>query len=442
VWRLAAGSAAEITSGGAPVMLEWDNGQGLLYTREITLDENFLFSVTDRVLNRSGSEVRLNPYQLVARNSLPADFSGFFVLHEGPIGALNGKEEKLDYADMRDGEILERKNATGWLGMTDKYWMVSMLPSPDDKNNARIVAAEENGTYLYQTDLVGSQQVVAAGGTAEHATHVYAGVKRTEVMHAYEEKLGVRQLDLSLDFGMWYFITKPFYYLLHLLFSTTGSIALGILLMTVVVRAGVFPLANKSFRSMARMKVISPQLQALQEKHKGDKAGLQMAIFELYKRENVNPFSGCWPILIQIPIFFALYKVILLSVELRHAPFWGWISDLSAPDPTSMFNLFGLIDWTPPQMLMIGGWPLLFCLSMIVQKRLSPPMPDPVQERIQTMFPYIITVMMAHFASGLVIYWTWSNVLSCIQQYYILKKVGGEDTSLLRGHAARRKKKE
>ncbi len=443
-WRLAKGSAPELVSGGAPVLLEWDNGQGLTFLREIALDEKYLFTITTRVTNTSGAEVKLNPYQVVARNNLPRDYSGFFVLHEGPIGALDGVEEKISYADLRDGESIDRRSTTGWLGITDKYWLVAMLPPPTETLTGRVIGAKRGGTsgHVYQTDLVSQPLAIGAGATVNHVTHLYAGVKDTKVMDAYEETLDIPNLDFAVDYGMWYFITQPFYVLLHWLFAITGSVAAGILLMTVIIRVAVFPLASKGFRSMARMKVIAPQLKELQEKYKSDKPALQMAIFDLYKRENVNPFSGCWPLLIQIPIFFALYKVILLSVDLRHAPFWGWVDDLSAPDPTSMFNLFGIIPWDPPQFLMIGGWPLLFCLSMIVQKRLSPPMPDPVQEKIQGAFPYVFTFMLAHFASGLVIYWTWSNVLSVFQQYYILKKVGGEETSIIRGHAARRKKKE
>lgn len=443
-WKVAAGSPREIVSGGAPVVLEWNNGQGVTFVREISLDQDYLFSVTSRLRNDSAAELRLNAYHLVARNNLPRDFSGFFVLHEGPIGAFDSEEETLDYKDMRKGDSIERKDVSGWLGITDKYWLVAALPNPADKFNARIVAAERpntRGEHVYQTDLVSKTLAVAPGDTASQQVHVYAGVKNATLIASYEKALEIPHLDYAIDFGMWYFITKPFYFLLHALFGFTGSVAAGILLMTVVVRLAVFPLASKAFKSMAKMKLVAPKLKELQERHKDDRAALQMAIFDLYKRENVNPFSGCWPILIQIPIFFALYKVLLLSVELRHAPFWGWIDDLSAPDPTSIFNLFGLIPYDPPQFLMIGGWPILFCISMIVQKRLTPPMPDPVQEKIQAVFPYIFTVMLAHFASGLVIYWTWSNALSILQQYYILRKVGGEDTSLIRGHADRRKNK-
>lgn len=442
-WHLAAGSAKEVTSGGAPVTLEWNNGAGLTFVREIALDDNFMFTVTNRVKNTGGSDVRLNAYHVVARNNQPRDFSGFFVLHEGPIGSLNGEEDKLTYKKLRAGKTIERNDVSGWLGITDKYWLVAMIPDSAEKFNARVVAAprQQANSFIYQTDIVSDAVTIAPGASVDDVTHLYAGVKNTHLIADYEKQLGVKNLDFAFDFGMWYFITQPFYYLLHMLFALTGSVAAGILLMTVIVRGAVFPLASKGFRSMARMKVIQPQLKELQEKHKGDKAALQMAIFDLYKRENVNPFSGCWPIVVQIPIFFALYKVILLSVDLRHAPFWGWIHDLSAPDPTSIFNLFGLIPWTPPQALMIGAWPVLFCITMVLQKRLTPPMPDATQERIQAFFPFVFTVMLAHFASGLVIYWTWSNVLSILQQYYILRKVGGEDTSLIRGHAARRKKK-
>lgn len=446
-WRVAAGSPASIVSGGAPVVLEWSNGAGLTFQRSIALDENYLFTIRQKVVNNSGAEVALNAYHLTARHSLPVDYQGFFVLHEGPIAFLNGESQEPQYKDLTKGEKVEEDNVTGWLGFTDKYWMVGLLPEPKTTFNARMVATPGqsvgNGdkTAIFQADAVSATMTVPAQGEIEEVSYVYAGVKNINVMKDYEKKYGFDQLQLGLDFGMWYFITKPFFYVLHLLNGATGNIAIAILLMTIVVRLAVFPLSNKSFRSMAKMKIVAPKLKEIQEKYHDDKQKMQAEIFELYKKEDVNPFSGCWPMLIQIPIFFALYKVILISVELRHAPFWGWINDLSAPDPTSMFNLFGLIPWTPPQFLMIGAWPLLFCLSMVVQKRISPPMADATQEKLQTWFPYIVTFMMAHFASGLVIYWTWSNILSTLQQYYILKKTGGEETSLIRGHAARRKPK-
>lgn len=441
VWSLASGSPAAIEAGGAPVILVWDNGQGLLFEREISLDDNYLFTVTQKLTNKTDKALDFNAYYLAARNSLPPDFAGMFVLHEGPISYLDGKREEPSYKDLRKGDVIEKSGVKGWLGITDKYWMVGLLPDPSSRFNARVMGSGADQKEHYQSDIVSGMLTAEPGQTLTHGIHVYAGVKMLPLMQSYQEKYGFDHLELGIDFGMWYLITKPFFYLLHFLAHGTGNIAIAILLITVIVRAAVFPLASKSFRSMAGMKKIGPQLKELQEKHGKDKEKLQMEIYELYRRENVNPFSGCWPILIQIPIFFALYKVILISVELRHAPFWGWIKDLSAPDPTSVFNLFGMIPWTPPSLLMIGAWPCLFCLTMIVQKRLSPPMADPVQEKIQGMFPYIVSIMMAHFASGLVIYWTWSNALAILQQYYILKKVGGEETSIIRGHVSRRKKK-
>lgn len=441
IWQLAAGSPDEIRSGGQPVVLEWDNGEGLFFTRSITLDENYLFTVRDTVKNTGTETLDLNAYHMVARHGLPKEFSGFFVLHEGPVAFIGDKHIEPDYKDLNKGEKIEREDTTGWLGFSDKYWLVALLPDKDERFNTRIVGSKGRHSAIYQSDIVAKTQTLAPGAEIAAETHVYAGVKDLKVMEAYEETYGFRKLELGIDFGMWYFITKPFFILLHLLADWTGNIAIAILLMTVIVRAAVFPLTNKSFRSMAKMRIIAPKLKELQEKYKDDRATMQMEIYELYKKEDANPFSGCWPMLLQIPIVFALYKVILISVELRHAPFWGWIPDMSAPDPTSIFNLFGLLPFTPPDVLMIGAWPVLFCISMIQLKRISPPMTDPIQEKLQAWFPYVMTVMLAHFASGLVIYWTWSNVLTVFQQYYILKKVGNEDTHLLRGHSSRRKKK-
>lgn len=440
-WRRAAGSASVLKSGGAPVVMEWDNGQGLTFRRAVTLDDNYLFTVTQSVINNSAAPVTLNAYHLVARHGKPVDYSGFFVLHEGPIAFLGDEGHEPSYGDLEDGDKLDFDKTTGWLGLTDKYWLAAVVPSAGTTFNARFVGRKGAHGFVYQGDIVAAAQTAEPGRTIEETTYVYAGAKDKDVMQAYEAEYGFRQLVYGIDFGMWSFITKPFFILLHLLNDWTGSIAVAILLMTIVVRACIFPLTNKSFRSMARMRIVAPKLKELQEKHKDDKAALQAAIYDLYKKEDVNPFSGCWPILLQIPIVFALYKVILISVELRHAPFWGWIDDMSAPDPTSVFNLFGLLPFDPPSFLMIGAWPVLFCLTMVQLKRISPPMADPMQEKIQAWFPYIVTLLLAHFAAGLVIYWTWSNVLTILQQYYILKKVGNEDTSLLRGHKSRRKPK-
>lgn len=441
VWKLADGSLREITSGGKPVVLEWDNGEGLLFKRTIALDENFLFTTTQSVTNNGDKEVELNPYEMVARHGKPVDYSGFFVLHEGPVGFFGKEGEEPSYKNLEKGDKIEYENTTGWVGMTDKYWMVSLLPQPETPFNARMMGTPAGDKFIYQSDLVGERRAVAAGETVEVTSYVYAGVKDLPVIQGYEKVYNFKNLEYGIDFGIWHILTKPLFLLLHLLADWSGNIAIAILLLTVVVRLILFPLTNKSFRSMAKMRLIAPRMKEIQEQYKNDRAAMQMAIYDLYKKEEVNPFSGCWPMLLQIPIMFALYKVILISVELRHAPFWGWVQDMSAPDPLNIFNLFGLIPWDPPAALTFGAWPLIYLITMIQLKRISPPMSDPMQERLQTWFPYMISVLLAHFAVGLVIYWTWSNCLTILQQYYILKKVGKEDTSLLRGHSSRRKKK-
>lgn len=441
VWKLAPDSAREVTSGGKPVILEWDNGAGLFFRRTLRLDENFLFTMTQSVTNNSGAAIDLNPYEMVARHGKPVDFSGFFVLHEGPVAFMGKEGIEPSYKSLEKGEKIEYENTSGWLALTDKYWMVALLPTPDARFNARTIGTRAGDKFIYQSDIVGEGRSVAPGETAEVTSYVYAGVKSLPLIKSYEKLYNFKNLEYSIDFGMWHLLTKPLFMLLHWLGDVSGSIAIAILLLTVVVRIILFPLTNKSFRSMAKMRLIAPRMKELQEEYKNDRAGMQMAIYDLYKKEDVNPFSGCWPMLLQIPIMFSLYKVILISVELRHAPFWGWVEDMSAPDPTTIFNLFGLIPWDPPQILMFGAWPLLFLLTMVQLKRISPPMTDPMQERLQAWFPYIVSILLAHFAAGLVIYWTWSNCLTILQQYYILKKVGKEDTSLLRGHSQRRKGK-
>ena len=440
VWNLAPGSASTLTSGGS-VTLHWDNGHGLVFERNIALDQNYLFTVTQNVANKTGAAIKLNAWHLISRHNIPTDFKGFFILHEGPLADLNDKLQELSYKDLDKGKKLEQSNTHGWLGITDKYWFVGILPPPNEEFDARIIGNKTDTTQSYQADIVSDVQTAEPGQSITDKKFIFVGVKNLNLMTTYHEQYGLPHMDLTFDFGLFYIVTKPFFYLLHFLMHSIGNVGLAILAMTVIIRGAMFPLANKSFRSMAGMKKIAPQLKELQEKYKDNREKLQMEIFELYKKEDVNPFSGCWPLLVQIPVFFALYKSILLSVELRHAPFWGWIHDLSAADPTNIFNLFGLIPWNPPAALAVGAWPCLFCLTMIIQKRLTPPMPDKTQEMLQSYFPFIITIMLAKFAAGLVIYWTWSNLLGVLQQYYILRKVGGQEVSLIRGHSERQKKK-
>jgi YidC/Oxa1 family membrane protein insertase len=441
LWTLAPGSVSAVVSGGPPVTLKWDNNQGLSFERSISLDDAYLFTVTQKITNKTGAALSFNAYHTVARRGFPSDYRGLYTLHEGPVARFNGKLEELQYKKLASGSKTDVENVQGWAGITDKYWMAVVLPDPQQKFNARILGSTEDKIPHFQSDIVDAAVTVSAGETTLNTTHIYAGVKILDTMKAYNKLYGFDRIEDAIDFGIWYFIVKIFYALFHMILSFEGSVALSIVTFTVIVRGAMFPLASKAYTSMARMKKIQPELKELQTKYKGDKTELQAKIFELYQRENVNPFSGCWPMLVQIPVFFALYKVILISVDLRQAPFWGWIHDLSEPDPTSVLNLFGLIPWTPPPAFTIGAWPVLFCLTMVLQKRLSAPMPDPVQEKIQSWFPVFITFMMAHFPSGLVIYWTWSNTLAILQQYYITNKVGDEKVSLIRGHHARHKPK-
>lgn len=439
-WTLAPGSAYTLTSGGS-VKLQWDNGHGLLFERDIALDQNYLFTITQTVTNKTKTALKLNAWHLISRHNIPPDFRGSYILHEGPLADLDGKMKEMSYKSLAKGDKLEEDNVQGWVGITDKYWFVGLFPDPQEKFSARIIGSTIANAPSYQADTVSDTQTAQPGQSVSDKKYVFAGVKNLPLLNAYHDKYGFHKMDLAFDFGLFYIITKPFFYLLHFLMHITGNVGLAIICMTLIIRGAMFPLANKSFRSMAGMKKIAPQLKELQAKYANNREKLQMEIFELYKKEDVNPFSGCWPMLVQVPVFFALYKSILLSVELRQAPFWGWIHDLSAPDPTNLFNLFGLIPWNPPAALAIGAWPCLYCITMVIQRRLSPPMPDQTQETLQNYFPFVITLMLAKFSVGLVIYWTFSNILGILQQYYILRKVGGQEVSLLRGHSERHKKK-
>lgn len=442
LWTLSPRGAQKITSGGKPAILEWDNGRGLKFETEISLDKDFLFTIVQRVRNNGAAAVPLNAYHSASRNSLPPDHQGFYALHEGPISFLNGKTVDPQYSSLTPGTDYDMAGATGWAGISDSYWLLTMLPNPDQTFNVSMKGTDhDKPTRHYQVDIVNSTVTVNPGETAEETSRLYAGVKDLKAIQSAQEKYGYRNFEVTFDFGIYYIITKPFYYLLAFLIDISGNVGLGMLLMTIIVRAMMFPVASKSFRSMAKMRIVAPIMKELQEQYKDDKVKLQQEIYDLYKKYDVNPFSGCLPVLIQIPVFFALYKVILIAVELRHAPFWGWIPDLSRPDPTTIFNLFGLLPFDPGFSFTIGAWPCIYCITMILQKNISPPLPDPAQEKMQTYFPYFFSLMMAQFPSSLVIYYSWSNLLGVFQQYYILKEVGGQDTSLLRGHVERRKHK-
>ncbi|WP_028877685.1 membrane protein insertase YidC [Terasakiella pusilla] len=412
-----------LKAGGA-VNLTWDNGNGLLFKRTISLDDNYVFTVNESVTNTSGEAVNLYPYGLVSRSGTPKT-SGFFILHEGLLGVFDGVLEEVDYDDLQEKATKKIDPVQGgWIGITDKYWLAALIPDQSAMVNHRFSHYRtDDGLDKYQTDYLGPQLTAEPGQTVSFKSNLFAGAKELNLLTKYEDEIGVSEFDLAIDFGWFFFITKPFFMALSWLHGHLGNFGLAILALTIGVKLLFFPLANTSYRSMAKMKTLSPKIKELQKKFGDDKQRLNQEMMALYKREKANPASGCLPILLQIPVFFALYKSLFVSIEMRHAPFYGWIHDLSAPDPTSIFNMFGLIPWDPPQMLMIGVWPLLMGISMFLQQRLNPQPTDPMQAKMMMFLPVVFTFMLASFPAGLVIYWVWNNVLSIAQQYVIIKRM-------------------
>ncbi len=406
-----------------PLTLTWDNGHGLVFEKVVAVDANYMFTVTDRVRNTGDQPVTLLPYGLVSRQGTPTT-QGFFILHEGPVGVLDGTLKEVKYKDLQDKPAVQSTTTGGWIGITDKYWLVSLIPDQQQSVTARFLSTKRNGEDRYQVDILGEPMTATPGATIESARRMFAGAKEVKLLDRYAAELGITKFDLAVDFGWFYFLTKPFFYCLDFLRGIFGNFGVAILVFTVLVKAVFFPLANQSYRSMSKMKQLQPQITAIRERCGDDKERMNQEMMALYKREKANPIAGCLPILIQIPVFFALYKVLFVTIEMRQAPFFGWIQDLSAPDPTSLFNLFGLIPWTPPHMLMIGIWPLIMGMTMWFQQKLNPTPPDPVQQKIFAVLPFVFTFMLAGFPAGLVIYWAWNNSLSIAQQWLIMHKMG------------------
>ncbi|WFE89155.1 membrane protein insertase YidC [Roseibium porphyridii] len=408
-----------------PLTLSWDNGEGLTFKRTYSVDENYMFTVDQSVENASSNEVTLYPYGLIARNGIP-ETSGIWILHEGLLGVF-GEEglQEVDYSDLEDeGSVRPAKVDQGWLGITDKYWAATLIPVPGQEFQPGFSHSAATGNF--QADYLGNGVVVAAGGSGETSSYLFAGAKETKLLDAYEEALSIKQFELLIDWGWFYFLTKPMFFAIDYFFHLIGNFGVAILVVTVLIKLVFFPLANKSYVSMSKMKLVQPQMTEIREKYADDRQKQQQALMELYKQEKINPLAGCLPILIQIPVFFALYKVLFVTIEMRHAPFFGWIQDLSAPDPTSLFNLFGLIPWDPPQLLMLGVWPLIMGITMFVQMKMNPAPPDPTQQMIFTWMPVVFTFMLASFPAGLVIYWAWNNSLSIAQQYVIMRRQGAK----------------
>ena len=413
-----------------PVTLSWNNGEGLKFSQIISIDDNYMIKVIQKVKNETNNSVNLYPYGLIRRSGEPKT-TDFFVLHEGPLGVFDGSLKEHSYSDLKEtgqkGMSIKTEENGGWIGITDKYWMAALIP--DQNTNSNFTFRYVNNSASYQTDFLGELSKIPANGEIEIVSRVFSGAKKLNLLDKYEEDLKIKNFDLAIDFGWFYFLTKPFFYALSWANNILGNFGLAILAITVFVKIIFFPLANKSYKSMARMRVLTPQLQQLRERFGNDRQKMNMEMMALYKREKVNPAAGCLPILVQIPVFFALYKVLFVSIEMRQAPFFGWIKDLSALDPTSIFNLFGLLPYSTdflPDFLNLGIWPLLMGATMVLQQRLNPKPPDPVQAQIFAWMPVVFTFLLATFPAGLVIYWTWNNLLSIAQQWIITRKINKE----------------
>lgn len=424
VWTLASGSTL---SASTPVTLSWDNGEGLVFKRVISLSDQYVFTVKHEIENKSPAPVSLIPYARVQRQDTPKT-EGFYVFFEGLLGVQDGVLTEAGYSDVSDdGGKIVKDGKGGWLAFTDKYWATALIPDQTRSVTSTYQHFKVGARDAYQVDWLAKDALTVTPGTVGTMTdHVFAGAKIVNSMYAIGEKLGVDKFDLMIDWGWFGFLTKPMYQLLHWAKGIMGNFGLAILLVTVLVKLAVFPLANKSYASMSKMKKLQPEMERIKTEFPDDKMKQQAAIMEMYKKEKVSPLSGCLPIVVQIPIFFALYKVILTTIDLRHAPFYGWIHDLSAPDPTNLFTLFGLIPWSPPQLMMMGIWPILMGITMWVQMRLNPTPADPIQASMFNWMPLIFTFMLGSMPAGLVIYWTWSNFLSILQQSFIMKRHGTE----------------
>ncbi len=435
-WTVAEGVRLTV---GAPVTLEWDNGSDLMFRQQITVDADYMFTVVQSVENRSEQTQTLAPYGIIARHGLPPDLVNFYILHEGAIGAFDGTLREIDYSEMLDfapdpveGGPADRVgvNGNGWLGFTDKYWMAALAGGPETPFTAVFKASQTPAGPIFQTDLRHPTLTVEPGETRSARTLVFAGAKETRLLQAYQRDLSIDRFEDAVDWGWFFFLTKPLFWLLMAINDLVGNMGWAIILLTVVVKTILFPLAWKSFVAMSRMKMLQPEMEKIKERVGDDKQKMQQEMIALYKREKVNPAAGCLPILVQIPIFFSLYKVIFVTLELRHAPFIGWIRDLSAPDPTSWFNLFGLLPFSVEGLpfiltvFSIGVYPIVMGITMWMQQKLNPAPTDPVQAQIFAILPFMFMFMLGTFASGLVIYWIANNVLTFTQQYLIMRSQG------------------
>ncbi len=446
-WRLTEGDTLAV---GRPITLTYDNEAGLRFTRRIEIDENYMFTVTDTVANLGTQPVTLAPFGTVRRQGLPEGLGNWFILHEGAIGVFgeNGRfvSQQSKYGDWAKNRPERRRSDGGWIGITDKYWLAALIPNQQRNVEMEFRVTQVGGTEVYQTNMLGQARIINPGRQISETQHLFAGAKRAEILRGYESTLNVPNFDQAIDWGMFWFLTRPIFLIVEWFYGLVGNFGVAILLLTVVVKLILFPLANKAYESLSKMRNLAPKMEEIKKKHGSDPQKQQQELMALYQREKINPLAGCLPILVQIPVFYALYKVLFVTIEMRHAPFFGWIRDLSARDPTSVWNVFGLLPFDPALLpgfigsmfngpLHIGILPIFYGLTMWLQQAMNPPPPDPVQRQIFAFLPFVFTFIMAPFAAGLLIYWAWNNVLSILQQYVIMRRFKAEnpiDTFLAR----------
>ena len=437
-WRLTGGSTLTPTT---PVVLTWDNGAGLRFTRRVAVDDQYMFQVTDTVANFSTRPITIAPYGRVERQGVPSDLGKNQILHEGAIGTFGAEgdyaTQQLKYGAWVKKPVQAYESTGGWLGITDKYWMSALIPAQNEAIDAEFRVRDVNGLMVHEVNMQGQAHTIAPGRQISETTRLFAGAKRKGILDGYEKSLDLPRFIYAIDWGFLFFLTRPMFIVVEFFFGVLGNFGLAILALTLVVRLIMFPLANKSYESMSKMRTLQPKMEELKKKHPDDPAAQQKELMALYQKEKINPLAGCLPLLLQIPVFYAVYKMLTVTIEMRHQPFFGWIRDLSAPDPSTIWNLYGLIPWDPSSAPLIGGYltgtfalsilAIFYGLTMWLQMAMSPPAPDPMQRRIFQFMPIVFTFIMATFPAGLLIYWAWSNILTIIQQYVIMHRLKTEN---------------
>jgi YidC/Oxa1 family membrane protein insertase len=414
IWKLSGNN--KLTNNN-PIKLSWSNSQGITFEKHVSLDDQFLFTIKEKIINKSDKSYNFYSYGQIIRNKIP-EISGFYILHEGFLSVLDDELIEEDYDDIQEKKFT-RTAQEGFVGISDKYWITSVIP-PKGKDFKTTFDYKNK----FRANYISTQGIeIRPNSSIEEEIQIITAAKKVNIIDGYAKNLKINKFDLVIDWGFMYFITKPLFFALDYFFKLLGNYGLAIIAVTVCIRLAFFPLANFSFKSMGKMKLLAPEMARLKELHKDDKMELQKAMMALYKKEGVNPMSGCLPILVQIPVFFAFYKILFVTLEMRHMPFYGWVKDLSDRDPTSVFNLFGLIPWDPPSFLLIGAWPIIMGITMFIQQKLNPTPPDPIQAKIFMFFPLFLTVILAPFAAGLVIYWSFNNIFTMIQQFIVQRKM-------------------